>query len=181
MIFEKADFEGVYIIEIEKHQDSRGFFARSWDKNEFKLKNLNSNLTQCNISFNHKKGTLRGMHYQTQPYQEAKLIRCTRGSLFDVIIDLRNNSKSFKKWLSFELNEKNHNMLYIPEGFAHGFQTLEDHTEVFYQMTQNYIPNSANGVRWNDPVFNIDWPIKKPILSEKDQKFSDFNQKDFLK
>ncbi len=181
MIFEKTDFEGVYIIEIEKHQDSRGFFARSWDKNEFKLKDLNSNLTQCNISFNHKKGTLRGMHYQTQPYQEAKLIRCTRGSLFDVIIDLRNNSKSFKKWSSFELNEKNHKMLYIPEGFAHGFQTLEDNTEVFYQMTQNFMPNYDFGIRWDDTQFNIKWPTKNSIMSDKDKQFLDFNEKDFLK
>ncbi len=181
MIFEKTDFDGVYLITIEKHEDERGFFARSWDKNEFELNGLNSKLTQCNISLNHKKGTLRGMHYQTEPHQEAKLIRCTRGSLLDVIIDLRISSKSYKKWLNVELNEENYKMLYVPEGFAHGFQTLEDNTEVFYQMTQNYMPNSTNGIRWNDPVFNIIWPIKKPILSEKDQKFFDFNQKDFLK
>ncbi len=181
MIFEKTDFEGVYVIKIEKYEDERGFFARTWDKNEFELKELNSNLTQCNISLNHKKGTLRGIHYQTQPYQEAKLIRCTRGNLFDVIIDLRNNSKSFKKWLSFELNEENHKMLYIPEGFAHGFQTLENDTEVFYQMTQNFMPNYAYGIRWNDTQFNIKWPIKKPIMSDKDKQFSDFNEKDFSK
>jgi len=181
MIFEKTDFEDVYIIEIEKHEDSRGFFARSWDKNEFELKGLNSNLTQCNISLNSKIGTLRGIHYQGEPYQEVKLIRCTRGSLFDVIIDLRNDSKSFKKWLSFKLNEKNHKMLYIPEGFAHGFQTLEDNTEVFYQMTQNFIPNYAFGIRWNDTQFNIKWPIKNPIMSDKDKQFPDFDQKDFLK
>ena len=181
MIFEKTDFDGVYVITIEKKEDERGFFARSWDKKEFELNGLNSKLTQCNISLNHKKGTLRGMHYQMKPYEEAKLIRCTRGSLLDVIIDLRINSKKFKKWLDVKLNEDNYKMLYVPEGFAHGFQTLEDDTEVFYQMTQDYVPNFANGIRWNDPMFDIDWPIKKPILSEKDQTFSDFNQKDFLK
>ena len=181
MIFEKTDFDGVYVITIEKHEDERGFFARSWDKKEFEKNGLNSKLTQCNISLNHKKGTLRGMHYQMKPYEEAKLIRCTRGSLLDVIIDLRINSKKFKKWLDVKLNEDNYKMLYVPEGFAHGFQTLEDDTEVFYQMTQDYVPNFANGIRWNDPMFDIDWPIKKPILSEKDQTFSDFNQKDFLK
>ena len=177
MIFEKTDFEGVYIIEIEKQTDERGFFARSWDKNDFEENGLNSKLTQCNISLNNKKGTLRGMHYQIKPYQETKLIRCTQGRLFDVIIDLRIDSKSFKKWLSIELNEKNYKILYVPEGFAHGFQTLEDNTEIFYQMTQNYMPNFANGIRWNDPMFNINWPIKEPILSKKDQRFTDFNQK----
>jgi len=177
MIFEKTDFEGVYIIEIEKQIDERGFFARSWDKNDFEENGLNSKLTQCNISLNNKKGTLRGMHYQIKPYQETKLIRCTQGRLFDVIIDLRIDSKSFKKWLNIELNEENYKMLYVPEGFAHGFQTLEDNTEIFYQMTQNYMPNFANGIRWNDPMFNINWPIKEPILSEKDQRFTDFNQK----
>ena len=177
MIFEETEFEGLYIIKIEKLIDERGYFARSWDEKDFEEKGLNSKLLQCNVSFNHNKGTLRGMHYQKEPYQEAKLIRCTKGKIFDVVIDLRINSKNFKKWLSFELNEENHKMLYVPEGFAHGFQTLEDNTEIFYQMTQNYMPNFANGIRWNDPMFNINWPIKEPILSKKDQRFTDFNQK----
>jgi dTDP-4-dehydrorhamnose 3,5-epimerase len=176
MIFEETEFEGLYIIKIEKLIDERGYFARSWDEKDFEEKGLNSKLLQCNVSFNHNKGTLRGMHYQKEPYQEAKLIRCTKGKIFDVVIDLRINSKNFKKWLSFELNEENHKMLYVPEGFAHGFQTLEDNTEIFYQMTQKYKPNFASGIKWNDPIFNINWPIKKPILSEKDQKNSDFNQ-----
>ena len=181
MNFKKTDFEGVFIIELEKQVDERGFFARSWDKKEFEINGLNSNLTQCNISLNQKKGTIRGLHYQKKPYEEAKLIRCTKGRLFDVIIDLRSNSKNFKKWLNVDLNEENYKMLYIPEGFAHGFQTLENNTEVFYQMTQDYMPKFAYGIRWDDIQFNIEWPIKSPILSEKDKRFSDFNEKDFLK
>lgn len=170
---------GVFIIDLEKHEDERGFFARSWDKQEFESNGLDSNLSQCNISFNKKKGTIRGMHFQRKPYEEAKLIHCVKGSIFDVIIDLRKDSDGFKKWISIELNEQNYRMLYVPEGFAHGFQTLEDNTEVFYQMTQCYMPEFAEGIRWNDTQFNIDWPIKFPILSEKDKGYSDFKDGDF--
>ena len=170
---------GVFIIDLEKHEDERGFFARSWDKQEFESNGLDSNLSQCNISFNKKKGTIRGMHFQRKPYEEAKLIHCVKGSIFDVIIDLRKDSDGFKKWISIELNEQNYRMLYVPEGFAHGFQTLEDNTEVFYQMTQCYMPEVAKGIRWNDTQFNIDWPIKFPILSEKDKGYSDFKDGDF--
>lgn len=170
---------GVFIIDLEKHEDERGFFARSWDKQEFESNGLDSNLSQCNISFNKKKGTIRGMHFQRKPYEEAKLIHCTKGSIFDVIIDLRKDSDGFKKWISIELNEQNYRMLYVPEGFAHGFQTLEDNTEVFYQMTQCYMPEFAEGIRWSDTQFNIDWPIKFPILSEKDRGYLDFKDGDF--
>ena len=139
---------------------------------------MNENLEQCNISFNLKKNTLRGIHYQTYPYDEAKLVRCTRGKIFDVIIDLRPDSNNFKKWMSIELSSENFHMIYIPEGMAHGFQTLEDNTEVFYQMTQNYMPEFSKGIRWDDQMFNINWPNESPILSKKDREYLDFKESD---
>ncbi|QLH10215.1 dTDP-4-dehydrorhamnose 3,5-epimerase [Nitrosarchaeum sp. AC2] len=180
MKFINMEIEGCIIIEIEKKIDTRGFFARTWDREIFKKQNLNENLSQCSISFNNKKGTIRGIHFQIHPYSETKLVRCTRGSIFDVIIDLRTNSKTFKKWISVELSEENYKMIYMPEGVAHGFQTLENNTEVFYQMTQLYMPEFARGIRWNDPQFNITWPIKSPILSEKDSKHIDFNERSLI-
>ena len=174
MIFTETKLKGAFIIEMEKLEDERGFFARAWDKNIFKKNGLNPDLVQCDISFNKIKGTLRGMHYQIQPYEEPKLVRCTRGMIFDVIIDLRKSSKTLKKWLSFELSNNNYKMLYVPEGFAHGFQTLENNTEVFYQMSQFYNPDSARGVRWDDKAFNIKWPLKPTLISEKDQSYEDF-------
>ena len=174
MIFSKTKFEGVFVIELEPIKDERGFFARSWDTKIFQEKNLNSAIVQCNISISNKKGTLRGMHYQTSPYAEVKIIRCTQGSLYDVIIDLRPNSKTFKKWFGIELNPENHKSLYVPEGFAHGHQTLKDETELFYQVSQVYMPKYEGGVRWNDPNFQIKWPIKDPTISEKDSSWKDF-------
>jgi len=174
MIFTETEFEGVFVIELEPITDERGFFARSWDSKIFQEKNLNSTTVQCNISLTKKKGTLRGMHYQTSPYAEVKIIRCTQGSLYDVIIDLRPNSKTFKKWFGIELNPENHKMLYVPEGFAHGHQTLEDNTELFYQVSQFYMPKYEGGVRWNDLAFQIKWPIKDPIISGKDSSWKDF-------
>lgn len=168
MIFTELELKGVFTIELEKMEDDRGFFARIWDKKEFEKYNLNSKLVQCSISFNKKKGTLRGLHYQTSPFEEAKLVRCTSGSIFDVIVDLRQKSKTFRQWIGVELSDKNYKMLYIPEGFAHGFQTLENDTEVFYQMTQSYMPEYAQGLRWNDPVLAISWPLKNPIISKRD-------------
>ena len=178
MRFINMEIEGCFIIEIEKESDVRGFFARTWDKEIFKSQNLNENLLQSSISFNNKKGTIRGMHFQIAPYSETKLVRCTRGSIFDVIIDLRKNSKTFKKWISVGLSEENYRTVYMPEGVAHGFQTLENNTEVFYQMTQFYMSKFARGIRWNDSQFSITWPIKSPILSEKDGKYPDFNERD---
>ncbi|MCK5398353.1 MAG: dTDP-4-dehydrorhamnose 3,5-epimerase family protein, partial [Thermoplasmata archaeon] len=140
MIFTETRLKGAFIIDIEPIEDDRGFFARSWCRNEFEKHGLNPDLVQCNISFNKKKGTLRGMHYQTAPHEESKLVRCTRGSLFDVIIDLREDSGTYKKWFGIELSAENRRMIYMPGGFAHGFQTLEDNTEVFYQMTEFYYP-----------------------------------------
>jgi len=175
LIFKETKFKGVYILEIEPIEDERGFFARTWCEEEFKVYGLNSNLVQCNISFNKRRGTLRGMHYQIPPYEEAKLVRCTKGSIYDVIIDLRPNSKTFKQWTAIELTDENRKMLYIPEGFAHGFQTLEDDTEVFYQMSQFYHPECARGIRWDDLTFSVDWPVRGDvIISYKDKNWGDF-------
>jgi dTDP-4-dehydrorhamnose 3,5-epimerase len=174
MIFTETRLKGAYIIEPEKRLDDRGFFARSWCENEFAEHNLNPRLVQCNISFNNKKGTLRGMHYQAEPRAEAKLVRCTRGTVYDVIIDLRPNSPTFKQYLGEELTVEGYKMLYAPEGFAHGFQALEDNSEVFYQMSEFYAPQHSRGVRWNDPAFGIPWPIREPIMLERDRNYPDF-------
>lgn len=159
---------------MEKHIDRRGFFARTYCEREFACRGLKSHFVQSSVSFNGIKSTLRGMHYQAAPYEEAKLIRCTRGAIYDVIIDLRTGSPTFKQHVAVVLSADNGRMLYIPEGFAHGFQTLDDDTEVFYQMSQFYVPEYARGVRWNDPVFGIDWPAGDRIILERDQCYPDF-------
>jgi len=175
MKFTALSLAGVCLIEPTLIEDERGFFARSFCVQEFAKHGLNPKLEQCNISFNKHKNTLRGMHYQAGDMSEAKLVRCTMGSIYDVIIDLRANSLTFKKWLGVELSAKNRHMLYIPEGFAHGFLTLEDNAEVFYQMSACFAPDYARGVRWNDPAFNIVWPGVGPsIISQKDQQYADF-------
>ncbi|MFM7886286.1 MAG: dTDP-4-dehydrorhamnose 3,5-epimerase [Pseudanabaena sp.] len=172
MKFLETKLKGAYVIEIEPIVDHRGFFARSWCEQEFRDRGLNANLVQCNISFNLKKGTLRGMHYQAKPYEEAKLVRCTQGAIYDVIIDIRSDSSTFKQWFAVELSSNNHKMLYIPEGFAHGFQTIEDNTEVFYQMSEFYHPAGARGIRWDDPEFQIKWQLEHKIISERDLSYS---------
>ena len=175
MKFLETKLKSAYVIEIEPMEDERGFFARSWCLNEFKKYGLDPRLVQCNISYNKKKGTLRGMHYQAAPYEEAKLVRCTRGAVYDVIIDLRPLSVTFKQWIAVELSAENQKMLYVPEGFAHGFQTLEDSTEVFYQMSEFYYPEYARGVRWDDSAFGIEWPYcDLRIISERDKQYPDF-------
>jgi len=174
MKFVKTELEGALIIEIEKINDNRGFFSRSWDTNIFKNEKINDKIVQCNISFNNKKGTLRGMHFQKSPHGETKLIRCTKGKIFDVIIDLRPKSKTYKKWMGIELSQNNHKMLYVPKGFAHGFQTLEENSEVFYQMSEFYKSKYSSGVKWDDESFKINWPIIPPIISEKDLSFKLF-------
>jgi len=174
LIFQETELRDAYILEIEKHIDDRGFFARSWCRNEFTAKGLDPSVVQCNISFNDKKGTFRGMHYQVPPHQEAKLVRCTRGSIYDVIVDLRPNSQTFKTCIGVELSEENHRMLYIPKGFAHGFITLQDTTEVFYQMSDFFAPESARGFRWDDPGFNIQLPINAAVISDRDRTYPDF-------
>ena len=170
MIFVETPLQGAYVIEIEKHEDERGFFARSWCAREFSAKGLDHHLVQCNVSFNKLKGTLRGLHYQIPPHAEVKLVRCTKGSLFDVIVDLRKDSPTFLNWFGVELTGTNYRMLYIPEHFAHGFQTLEDDTEIFYQMSEFYEPAAARGIRWNDPCLAISWPLTNHIISTKDQE-----------
>jgi len=174
MIFTEIELKGAFIIEPNRIEDERGFFARSWCKKEFENHQLNPHLMQCNISFNKKKGTLRGMHYQIKPYEEAKLVRCTMGAIFDVIIDIRLESDTFLQWFSVELNAENRNMLYIPKGFAHGFQTIVDNSEVFYQMSEFYAPDYARGIRWNDPLFRINWPENITSISTKDKNYKDF-------
>jgi len=174
MKFTETPLQGAYIIDLDTIEDERGFFARSWCKKEFANHGLIPDLVQCNISFNKKKGTLRGMHYQIQPYGETKLVRCTHGAIYDVIIDLRKNSPTFKQWYSVELTAGNRTMLYIPEDFAHGFQTLEDNTEIMYQMSEYYHSDHARGVRWNDPVFSIAWPVNNQIVSKRDREYTDF-------
>lgn len=176
MIFLETKLKDAYIIESERLNDERGFFARTWCQREFIKRGINSKLVQCNISFNKKKGTLRGMHYQICPHEEAKLVRCTMGAIYDVIIDLRQDSKTFKQWISVNLTEENRTMLYIPEGFAHGFLTLTDNTEVFYQMAEFFAPEYAKGVRWNDPAFAINWPEKVVVISKRDEQYEDFVQ-----
>jgi dTDP-4-dehydrorhamnose 3,5-epimerase len=174
VIFTETQLQGAFIIEPERLEDTRGFFARTWCRREFEDQGLNSRLVQCSISFNNKKGTLRGMHYQTPPYAEAKLVRCTSGSIYDVLIDLRPESSTFKQHCAIVLSADNRKLLYVPENFAHGFQTLEDNTEIFYQMSEFYAPESAQGVRWNDPAFSIEWPDDKRIIVERDQEYPDF-------
>lgn len=174
MIFKETKLKGAFIIELEPIEDNRGFFSRSFCKKEFALHGISMDIAQCNISYNKKRGTLRGMHYQTAPYEEAKLIRCIRGSIYDVIIDLRRDSPTYCQWVAVELSEVRHRMLYVPKGFAQGFLTLEDHTEVFYHMSEFYAPGYGRGVRWNDPTFGIHWPEEITIMSDQDKSFSDF-------
>jgi len=174
MIFSETPFDGAFIIELEKHQDQRGYFARTFCQREFEAKGLDTNLVQANNSLSLSKGTLRGMHYQKAPYAEAKLVRCISGACFDVMIDLRPDSKTYCQWFGLELTEKNRKMLYIPEGFAHGFQTLADNTELFYLVSQFYTPEAERGVRWNDLRFGISWPEEKVLLSDKDLTWPDF-------
>ena len=173
LIFKETALVGAYLIEPERLEDARGFFARSWCQREFEAQGLDTRLAQCNISLNRQKGTLRGMHYQDIPFAETKLVRCTRGALYDVIVDLRPGSSTFLKWLGVELTVENRTMLYVPQGFAHGFQTLVDDTEVFYQMSEFYTPGYGRGVRWDDPLLKISWPEAVTTISEKDQTYPD--------
>jgi len=168
MIFTEVKLKGAFIIEPERVEDERGFFARAWCQEEFAKHRIHLHLVQCSISFNRKKGTLRGMHYQCPPHSEAKLIRCTMGAIYDVILDLRSESTTYGRWVSVELSAENRRMIFIPEGMAHGFLTLVDGTEVFYQMSEFYHPESSRGVRWNDPAFGIEWPLPVTVVSEKD-------------
>jgi dTDP-4-dehydrorhamnose 3,5-epimerase len=215
MIFAETKLKGAYLIEIQKLEDDRGFFARSYCFREFEAHGLNPRVVQCNISYNAKKGTLRGMHLQVKPHEEAKLVRCTMGSIYDVIVDLRPNSPTYCQWFGVELSSASsqfavgsslltadsslltrssspltahgsvvaadrspltahYTMLYVPEGFAHGFITLEDDTEVFYQMSEFYAPDSGRGFRWNDPAFGFEWPMEPIVISQRDNTYPDY-------
>ena len=174
MIFTETKLKGAFIIEPERLEDERGFFARTFCRMEFEAHGLNPNLVQCSVSYNKLKGTLRGMHYQIPPHEEAKLIRCTMGAIYDVMLDLRPNSPTYRQWVSAELTGENRLTLYVPEGIAHGFQTLQDQTEVLYQMSEFYNAESARGVRWDDPFFAIQWPGKPLAISRKDESYRNF-------
>ncbi len=174
MKFHATKLPGVFEIHLEPMRDERGFFARTWCRSEFHEHGLESALVQCNISFNTRKGTLRGMHYQAAPFVETKLVRCTQGAICDVVLDLRPQSPTFKEWIAVTLTAESRNMVYVPKGCAHGFLTLQDETEVFYQMSEIYNAESARGVRWNDPSFGIAWPEKVEVISDRDRNYPDF-------
>lgn len=177
MVFTETQLKGAFVIDLERQEDERGFFARTFCTDAFQARGLNARLVQCSISFNKARGTLRGMHWQDPPHAECKLVRATRGAIYDVIIDLRPNMPTFKQYLAFELTAENRRELYVPEGFAHGFQTLEDNTEVFYQMSAAHAPGLGRGVRWNDPAFGIEWPaVERRIMNERDASYPDFKE-----
>ena len=175
MRFIETILKGAYIIELDPVEDERGFFARSYCRDEFRKNGIEMDIVQCNVSHNRKKGTLRGMHYQEAPYEEAKLISCIKGSMYDVIVDIRKGSPTFGKWTAVELTAGNGRTLYVPKGFAHGFQTLADDTVVYYHISEAYYPESSRGIRWDDPALGITWPAPNPIISVKDRNFSLFD------
>ena len=173
--FKQTKLTGVFIIEPERFDDARGFFARSFSETEFEAHGLNPRLVECNISFNARRHTVRGMHFQRAPHAQAKLVRCTAGAIYDVAIDLRPESATYGEWIAVELSAENRRLLYVPEGLAHGFQTLTDNSEVFYQVSSTYAPASADGVRWNDPAFRVEWPeTERVIINERDRTYPDF-------
>jgi dTDP-4-dehydrorhamnose 3,5-epimerase len=174
MVFLETKLPGVFEIHIDPTPDERGFFARTWCQREFESRGLSGRPVQCSLSFSKRKGTLRGMHYQVTPHEETKLIRCAKGAIYDVALDLRPESPTFKNWVAVELTEEKRNMMYIPRGCAHGFLTLEDETEVTYQMSEFQSVEAARGVRWDDPAFQIKWPTKVEVISERDRTYPDF-------
>jgi dTDP-4-dehydrorhamnose 3,5-epimerase len=176
MRFIETNLRGAFRIEPERREDGRGFLARTFCTSEFAAHGLDTQIAQCNVSFNPRSGTLRGMHFQVPPHEEAKLLRCTRGSIYDAIVDLRPDSRTFRQYFGLKLSANTGNMLYIPKGFAHGFLTLEDDTEVFYQMSDAYVPEAGRGVRWDDPAFAIRWPLAVNVISERDRTYPDFSE-----
>lgn len=174
MRFLPLPLSGAFVVEAEPITDERGLFARTFCAHEFVAHGLNPHLVQCSLSFNKHKGTLRGMHYQAKPHEETKLVRCTSGAIYDVILDLRPDSPTFRQWAGVELSAENRKALYVPEGFAHGFLTLHDETEVFYQMSEFFHPECAVGVRWDDAAFNIRWPESVVVISERDRGYAPF-------
>jgi dTDP-4-dehydrorhamnose 3,5-epimerase len=177
IILKETKLKGAFVIEPEKFEDVRGFFARSFSQQEFREQGLRTEFVEAGISFNVRKHTVRGMHYQMKPHTQAKLVRCTRGAIYDVIIDMRPDSPTYKQWFPQELTAENRSTLYIPEHFAHGFQTLEDGSEVFYQLSECYSPGSEHGFRWDDPAFGIQWPVTEGIIiNERDRSYPDFER-----
>ncbi|HET7218708.1 MAG TPA: dTDP-4-dehydrorhamnose 3,5-epimerase [Vicinamibacterales bacterium] len=174
MVFLETALPDLYVLEPERVEDERGFFARIWQPGDFIARGLNPKLAHVSVSFNRRKGTLRGLHYQTAPMAEAKIVRCGRGAVFDVVVDLRHDSPAFTRWVGVELSDDNGRALYIPEGCAHGFQTLRDNTELLYFISAEYSPEHARGVRWNDPVFGITWPDDVRTMNERDRSYPDF-------
>jgi dTDP-4-dehydrorhamnose 3,5-epimerase len=175
MFFTATELKDAYIIDLDRREDNRGFFARTWAADEFESRGMVSRVVQANLSYNRTKGTLRGMHFQHAPYAETKLVRCVRGAILDVIVDLRPDSPSYKRWVGVELTAENRRALYVPEGFAHGFQTLVDDAEVMYQVSQIYTPSAEGGVRYDDPAFGIIWPLPPTEMSPKDQRWPLFD------
>jgi dTDP-4-dehydrorhamnose 3,5-epimerase len=174
VIFEETKLGGAFLISPEPVEDDRGFFARTWCAREFRERGLHADVVQCGISFNRLKGTLRGMHFQVEPFAQPKIVRCTMGAIYDVIVDLREASPTWRQWVAVELTDQNRRMLFIPHGFAHGFQSLSDNAEVLYQMGEVYAPESARGVRWNDPAFGIAWPLAVSVIAPRDARYPDY-------
>ncbi|HVM42846.1 MAG TPA: dTDP-4-dehydrorhamnose 3,5-epimerase [Gemmatimonadales bacterium] len=174
MIFTPTPLAGGWVVDLERHADERGFFARTWCRHEFEEHGLDPAVVQCNLSHNPRRGTLRGLHWQTPPHAEVKLVRCSRGAIWDVMVDLRPDSATYTRHFGAELTEANGRALYIPEGFAHGFVTLVDDSDVVYQMSALYEPSAGRGARWNDPAFGIAWPVREPILNPRDASYPDF-------
>jgi len=174
MRFQPLSVEGAFVVELEPINDERGFFARSWAAPDFESRGLDPDLLQISLSYNARAGTIRGMHYQISPHEETKVVRCTSGAIFDVVLDLRPDSPTFKRNAGVDLTARNRKSIYIPKGCAHGFQTLEDESEVLYQISTEYAPDAARGVRWNDPAFGIAWPLAPTRISQRDQAFPDF-------
>jgi len=175
MLFEKTKLSGAFIITLEPIEDTRGFFARSFCRKELEKQGLHGEFVQTNISYNHKKGTLRGLHYQVPPHGEVKIVSCRRGAVYDVIVDIRENSPTYRQWIGVELSSENYRAIYIPDGFAHGFQTLCDQVELHYLMGNYYIPSASSGICWDDPSLAIPWPNQDKIISEQDKKLPRFS------
>jgi len=173
MIIQPTPLAGAYTVSLERREDERGFFARAFCRDEFMAAGIEPDLVQANLSYNRLRGTLRGLHYQHPPYQETKLVRCVAGSLFDVIVDVRPESSTYRRWFGVELSEANQLALFVPRGFAHGLIVLQDETSVFYMVSESYAPDSEAGLRWDDPGIGIDWPIEPTVISEKDRAWPD--------
>jgi dTDP-4-dehydrorhamnose 3,5-epimerase len=178
MTFHPTPLSGVWMIESEIIPDERGFFARTWCDREFSRRGLDTTVAQCSVSYNRRKGTLRGLHFQAAPHAEAKLVRCVRGSLFDVVVDLRRTSPTYRQWWGAQLDQNNRRMLYIPESLAHGFLTLEDDTEIHYQISARYHAEAARGIRWNDPAIGVEWPAEPVVMSQRDRQYPDFDEQE---